>query len=71
MSLTDGAKALAVWNNQGLTNTPSKVRKRPRHLSRPAKLGLPIGEGEDCGLTPPSEPKVLKAGEKAEGATHS
>jgi hypothetical protein len=52
---SDGAKALAMWNNQGMTNTLPKPRKRPRDFSQAAKLVVDFASGqvEDREPNPP------------------
>jgi hypothetical protein len=56
---TDGAKALAAWINQGMTNTRSKPRKRPRNFSQAAKLVIDVATGqvEDRPPTPEEQGK--------------
>lgn len=56
---TDGAKALAAWNNQGMTNTRPKPRKRPRDFSQAAKLVIDVATGqvEDREPTPEEQGK--------------
>jgi hypothetical protein len=56
---TDGAKALAVWNNQGMTNTRPKPRKRARNFSQAAKLVIDVATGqvEDRPPTPEEQGK--------------
>lgn len=60
---TDGAKALAAWNNQGMTNTRPKPRKRPRNFSQAAKLFIDVATGqvEDRPLTPEEQGKETAA----------
>ena len=56
---TDGAKALAAWNNQGMTNTRPKPRKRPRSFSQATKLVIDVATGpvEDRPPTPEEQGK--------------
>jgi hypothetical protein len=43
---TDGAKVFAMWDNQGMADSNSKLRKRPRDPAQLAKLMIDIASGE-------------------------
>ena len=43
---TDGAKVIAMWDNQGMADSNSKLRKRPRDPAQLAKLMIDIASGE-------------------------
>jgi hypothetical protein len=70
---TDGAKALSMWNNQGVTDDRPKPRKRPRDFSQAAKLVIDIATGqvEDRPPTPEEEgkdPAAARLGRKGGAA---
>jgi hypothetical protein len=67
-SLTDGAQALFLWKNMGMTKRPKRTR-HPAQLAR-LMIDVAIGEVED-GVGPPKTKKRSAQPPKTKGVTKS